>query len=530
MEHQHRHQPPQSKTNQQQKKQISPKEFERRLNAYKRISAEIKANSTPPAQHGVTISAVNAKVIGQDSPPTVPVKADTEVLIIRTEGTSYITDVTITSVVDDVVHKNVYRVALPKDTVKITPNSLENVDEATRKKIYVDTNKVVLQKIDYKSNLSGAGFLHIPGIPQAFKPVFHNFTSSVIDFGASNNTFSIKVNFGNIPESIKLSESERTKYQGKTFVFRFTALQHNDFEKTILIEELGEFKDATLNKEDEVKLQTLLQNYQLALHTPTTQEVDNAKQLKQAVGASTDRIFAKGSATESLYHQAFLPFASEEEAAIKQALLKMTPEMLQRIAGVTFHKRPFVYIGVENQRNKVQFDKGWVAAQYHPDAHTISLYEGATKTDAKIVFGDKGAASFTGKQEQAIIHELGHAVDLSEYTKASIKQKELEAQLANAPDSQKAGIQKQLDAHNDAFKKIKSLTGRAYSGNANSRLNYLTEFDKASKQDLDRISKYAKTNDIENFADAFSLYITEPATLKSLSPNVYNYFNKHFPQ
>ncbi|WP_299458827.1 hypothetical protein [uncultured Microscilla sp.] len=37
-------------------------------------------------------------------------------------------------------------------------------------------------------------------------------------------------------------------------------------------------------------------------------------------------------------------------------------------------------------------------------------------------------------------------------------------------------------------------------------------------------------NDLENFAEAFALYMTESKTLELLSPHVYQYFKNHYPK
>lgn len=57
-----------------------------------------------------------------------------------------------------------------------------------------------------------------------------------------------------------------------------------------------------------------------------------------------------------------------------------------------------------------------------------------------------------------------------------------------------------------------------------------TAFDEAVEKDSPRTTIYANTNDKESFAEAFALYVTEPETLKTLSPNVYAYFLQKFPR
>lgn len=529
MEQQHRREYSPKKNNTSQQNQTSGNALEQRLTAYQRISDQIQSSSGIGAQHGVTTRQVNAAVVGQTSPKTVTVKASTEVPILKTETNDYIAEVEIRKVVNNKLQKNRYQVRLPKSAVKVTPNNLSEINEPTRKKIVVDTNKVVLTNADYSGDMSAGGFLHTPGIPKGLRVVFEGLTGNLLaDPAVFNNTFSMKVNFGNIPTEVSLSESERQKYNGNTFVFRFTTLPHASYENTILVEELGEFKETSMLARDRQNIDALMTQHNITIHAATAAEISNARQLTTNVEASKNKTYAIGSATERLYHQAFLAFTPQEEDTIRRALTKMTPKMMSRLTGVVFHKRAFVYLSVSGQ--KVKFDKGWVGAQYHRSSHTVSVYDGATNPNQKLVFGDKGAAAFTGKQEETIIHELGHTVDLSELAKAGIKHKELKEKLKNASPNDKAKVQQELNNYTQKYKGIKSLTGRAYSGKETTTLNYKADFDKAVAKDLPKISKYAKTNDMENFADAFALYITEPKTLEKLSPNVYTYFKTTFPR
>jgi hypothetical protein len=67
-------------------------------------------------------------------------------------------------------------------------------------------------------------------------------------------------------------------------------------------------------------------------------------------------------------------------------------------------------------------------------------------------------------------------------------------------------------------------------GNTSRRTEDVTDFDNAVARDGNKITLYANESDQEGFAEAFALYITEPETLRTLSPNVYAYMLENFPQ
>ncbi len=66
---------------------------------------------------------------------------------------------------------------------------------------------------------------------------------------------------------------------------------------------------------------------------------------------------------------------------------------------------------------------------------------------------------------------------------------------------------------------LKSKTRAAYES---ARLK-----DKAENRD---VSAYGATSTVENFAEAYALYVRDPALLKSSSPEQFKYFAKHHPQ
>ena len=79
--------------------------------------------------------------------------------------------------------------------------------------------------------------------------------------------------------------------------------------------------------------------------------------------------------------------------------------------------------------------------------------------------------------------------------------------------------------------KPKYTSAPRLSGQTNPRRRIQeTEFSKAAQLDAPLLTKYSKENDIENFAEAFAVYVTEPQTLQLLSPHVYQYFVKHYPK
>ncbi|EAY31212.1 anthrax toxin lethal factor-related metalloendopeptidase [Microscilla marina] len=511
-----------------------------------------RSGATSKPQHGVTLSAAKVKVVGQDK--EVNVRAGVEVYIADVMPNGYVCQAPVKEKdKKGIWHTKPYQVLLPKAMVKVTPNQLSEIDPATRQQVVKYTNpnlKKTNQSLaaDY-SKATEVSFMHTPGIPKELRRVFEHLAETFFsDIEKFNEMMTFKIDFGQIPPKIAPKESPTsTKYGGKVWAYRFTSLRHADFEKTLLVEELGEVKQAPLTEQAEAKAAQLMKNYHISIHQPTAREQANSQALKQAVDASSSKVFKLGVDNDKkgnekkdkdkkkkvdmkkLHAQSFLPFSPQDKTHIRRALLKMTPAMLERIAGVAFFKRGFACIGVPTPTGKtgqhVKIQAGWAVARYHLENHTISVYNGMINADNVLVFGDKGSDTFTPQAEEAIIHELGHAIDLKEVAKARMKRDQLREKHKKAPQDPQA--KKAWEAQQKVYKNTPRLSGQTDTKRAPV---YETEFSKAAQLDAPLLTKYSNKNDLENFAEAFALYITEPKTLQLLSPHVYQYFKTHYPK
>jgi hypothetical protein len=202
-------------------------------------------------------------------------------------------------------------------------------------------------------------------------------------------------------------------------------------------------------------------------------------------------------------------WSQEQATQLYQALALLPPSSVTGLAGVTFSRES-------------SGEKGDEGGTYKQDKDTIVIYDIAFEKSA-VRYGAASPAI------RVIAHEIAHALDRRELEKGY---KAYEAAGEGAA----------------AESKLKSIT-------TESGLRYIkkqktwediekaaafdTEFRKAAKLDgatvskgkpAGSITKYGGTSWEENFGEAFSLYITDPATLSSLRPNTYAYFVKKYPR
>ena len=87
--------------------------------------------------------------------------------------------------------------------------------------------------------------------------------------------------------------------------------------------------------------------------------------------------------------------------------------------------------------------------------------------------------------------------------------------------------------------RARSESGERYKKNATGTFEMIEggvaagsiEFRKAAQQDGGkRITEYSNKEWQEYYAESFSLYTTDPATLRRLRPKVYAFFNKKHPK
>jgi len=205
-------------------------------------------------------------------------------------------------------------------------------------------------------------------------------------------------------------------------------------------------------------------------------------------------------------------WTDERWPSLRQALALMPDGALAEAAGLTFVQR-----GAGSASEAGHYDVATDTVEIHDNAFVESPRR----------FG--AAAGPT----RAMLHEIGHALDLRRLERAW---------KAFDKAGQTADAQRILEA-------ARSLSGSRYQAPKGGG-DYVNEvamgsfagndFRLAAQKDgvtLARdgrlthgITAYGNTDWQEAFAEAFSLYVTEPGTLQLLRPKLYAYFVAHFPR
>lgn len=184
-------------------------------------------------------------------------------------------------------------------------------------------------------------------------------------------------------------------------------------------------------------------------------------------------------------------YSTEEAESLCHAVLLVPDAALSKIDGATF------------QRAGAHKTNPNVGGEYDEAAHTITMYDKAFVLTVKLPEGNtvdrpmrqlgsrNVAADGTRADESVrlIAHEIGHAIDHAPMRDGSSKQRSSEAD----------------------HKKVKGEFRDAVTADGGARL-----------------TDYAETGMGEQYAEAFSLYVTDPKPLEKLRPNVFAYFQKQF--
>jgi len=185
-------------------------------------------------------------------------------------------------------------------------------------------------------------------------------------------------------------------------------------------------------------------------------------------------------------------------------------------------------------------------AHYDPNTHTIRIYRKALDKIMNTI--DAAGADF---MTLAIAHELGHAVDYESFATARLKVKALRRQLEKAQLEAKKVNKADLDAPLGDDKKVaekktkeqqeirrlaQELT-RAQADLTKAQTDVDTMKGGAYSQSREftqargkAISSYGERGkNLEDWADLFALFVLDPALLKSLRPDAYQYFSTLLP-
>ena len=193
---------------------------------------------------------------------------------------------------------------------------------------------------------------------------------------------------------------------------------------------------------------------------------------------------------------------------------------------------------------------------YDPKTHTVTMFDHAfAATESRF----KAAGTTTSSEAtRAIVHEIGHAIDLAAVRKAGLEKDKADAAVTALPQKYpdpndptayqykkgtdeekdvKAVLKAQQDAE-AALLSTRSLSGtktvKTPGGTFDEEIGTTAAGNKfreaAAKDGGKAVSAYGDTDFQEAFAEAYSLYTTSPATLKSLRPNVFDYLDKNLPK
>ncbi|MEM9980923.1 MAG: hypothetical protein AAF734_00410 [Bacteroidota bacterium] len=413
--------------------------------------------------------------------------------------------------ISTVIKGKTYTTETDYKDIEHTPNSLDQIDPATRRKIDIHTTESfsISPEYDFDGTLKPPYYLHYNDIPEALHPFI---VSTVVELSKESSTFgedfrtvTVALNFNKIPKDIekKLSDEQIATYKNQTLAFRFTNFKKGD-KHIVLVENLGKATKTTQVKVDNNLAK--FHQYHFTFHEPTDEEKKNAKKLEEAVEKFKKKNFSSQKEREKAFEELYelfevsaLPFSKEEKEVILTAVEKLPPSALLQIKGVTFRKEPY---HLDATTNALGED---VLASYNYAGHNIYICSDITR-ESDNIFGDKEKSGFSNSAETDIVHELGHAVDY--------------APLKNASSSELR--REEVKAHSGRFKRVRSLPAKDYETES--------KFDKLVAEELPHLSPYSRDSDQEAFAEVFTLYVTAPETLYLLSPKLYKYMEDHFPK
>jgi hypothetical protein len=213
--------------------------------------------------------------------------------------------------------------------------------------------------------------------------------------------------------------------------------------------------------------------------------------------------------------------------------------------------------GLKFARDTASPDDPKANGDYDYKTHTVTMYDQAFTASQTRTKGPGTVASDSATR--AIVHEIGHAIDLQAIRKARLEQKKADAAVdalygkyANPKDpknlqyptggAEEEEVKKVLKAQKDADAKV--LSTKSVSGTKTVQKPGSADFEDvigtdvkgnqfreaAAKDGGKAVTAYGSKDFQEAFAEAYSLYITAPDTLKTLRPNVYDYLDNNLPK
>jgi hypothetical protein len=235
-------------------------------------------------------------------------------------------------------------------------------------------------------------------------------------------------------------------------------------------------------------------------------------------------------------HSFSAPSGEREFEAILRAAVEMVPDrLLTPIDGVSF------------RRASTDPHDAAVGGRYDHQAHTVTIYDpGMSQTTAR--FGDAGAAGgAVGPRLRTVLHELGHAIDEAPlhrtWTARETARQAFESAFSQYDTgggnySFPANLQGQFNRlqgaatrADTAYTGARSLSGHNFDEGDTAASATATDFTRAVAADGGVMpTAYAESTRGEDhhlretFAEAFSMFITEPQTLRALRPRIHAFF------
>jgi hypothetical protein len=260
----------------------------------------------------------------------------------------------------------------------------------------------------------------------------------------------------------------------------------------------------------------------------------------------------------------------DEWRLVTEALTSFPDSVLKEAAGIPFKRRPC--------QEKFIKDGTCIPRDTRTGGVEAGEREGGNVNDESITLFDEAFGASPSRYGSStglvstLAHELGHQVDLrsldvaldtynqgTEQSRAELDKAlaEPEPPPAKGKKSKKAKNEKskadlaleKYDVDQAALKgalgKSRSLAGVGWQDDGRTRTQTQapagedTDFLKAAKLDglaltaekvtSGSITEYGKKNVTEQFAELFSVYLTDPKLLQAIRPNVYAYFAARFP-
>ena len=235
------------------------------------------------------------------------------------------------------------------------------------------------------------------------------------------------------------------------------------------------------------------------------------------------------------------PRLRQDEQDFRQAVaraVEMIPAgLLELVEGLRFRRQP---------RHATEPDAG---GDYDHQTHVVTIYDPAMRqTIAR--FDDPGGGVAVNNLVRAVIHEIGHAIDQTRIRAAHVRlaaaRRALDVGFSQYATRHPDGsvdysgipharmrefntLQAQAQRADTAYTRSRAETGSGYRARdtPGARTSFTGALAAGGATELTPYAGRARGEGkyaVESFAEAFSLYITEPETLRALRPALHGYF------